>query len=366
MEQIKILYILGAFSSSGGVESVVLNIYKNIDRSKVRIDFVLFNGLDHSRKKVLEEYGCKIYFIDRFRKGIIKFIYNTYKILRSGRYDVIHTHINEIGLFSAIAGMLACTPVRICHSHNTSFRNEKLVPYLRFLFKIFSTHLFACSKVAGIALFGANAKITVLNNAIDAKRYSFNAMVRANVRKSLDIENKFVIGNVGRLSYQKNHSFILEIYKRIVQNHKNTVLLLVGNGELEEEIKSKAAQLGIDNNIMFLGARDDVNELLQAMDVFLFPSHYEGLPVILIEAQSAGLPCLVSDAVTNEVQITDLVEFISLHKSTDYWVDAVLKYSKDYERKNTFNTIKNAGYEVRSSVKNIQELYETIVKDKGL
>ncbi|MEH7461454.1 glycosyltransferase family 1 protein [Bacillus thuringiensis] len=366
MAQIKILYILGAFGS-GGVESVVSNVHQNIDHSRFKIDFVLFNGLDHSRKSDLEKYGSKVYFIERSGKGIIKFISETYKILRKERYDVIHAHTNEAALFSAIAGVLARTPERICHSHNTSFgKNERIVPFFRVPFKLFSTHLFACSKLAGTALFGEKANFTVINNAIDVKKYTFKPAIREKVKKSLGLEGKFVIGNVGRLSYQKNHSFILEIYKKVVALQKDTVLLLIGDGELEADIKNKVHQLGLENNVLFLGARGDVNELLQVMDVFLLPSHYEGLPVSLIEAQSAGLPCIASDAITNEVKITNLVEFLSLDSPADYWAEMVLKYSKGYQRKDMFDEMKRAGYEMGESVKRVQMLYEGSVEEEGV
>lgn len=366
MAQMKILYILGAFGS-GGVESVVLNIHKNIDHSRFKIDFVLFNGLDHSRKKDLEKYDSKIYFIERSGKGIGKFISETYKILRTEKYDVIHAHTNEAALFSAIAGALARTPGRICHSHNTSFgKNEKIIPFFRVPFKLFSTELFACSKLAGTSLFGKKADFTVINNAIDVKKYNFNPTVRKEIREELGLEGKFVIGNVGRLSYQKNHSFILDVYKNIVKTRKDTALLLIGDGELEEEIKNKVYELGLENKVKFLGARNDVNKILQAMDVFLLPSHYEGLPVSLIEAQSAGLPCIVADTITKEVKVTNLVEFLSLTQSVDYWTKQILKYSDDDTRENTFDEMKQAGYEMESSVKGIQKIYGKYAEGEGV
>lgn len=361
MTQIKILYILGAFGS-GGVESVVSNIHKNIDHSKFKIDFVLFNELDHSRKEALEQYNSKIYFIERSRKGIVKFIFETYKILRKGQYDVVHTHINESGLFSVIAGKLAGTSVRIIHSHNTSFgNNEKFVPFFRLPFRLFSTQLVACSKAAGTALFGEKANFTIIKNAIDVEKYIYSPENRRHIRQHLELEGKFVIGHIGRLSYQKNHSFILEIYKKIVSVQKDTVLLIIGDGELENDIKNKVNQLGLENSVKFLGARDDVDKILQAIDVFLFPSHYEGLGISLIEAQSAGLRCIASDVITSEVKITNLVEFVSLNESAEYWAEKVLQYSNGYERENMFNDIQNANYDIKSATKKLMKMYEGMI-----
>jgi glycosyltransferase EpsF len=357
MKKIRILYVLGAFTISGGVESMVENIIKNIDHEKFQIDFLLFNGADHSKIDSLMEYDLKIYYIDTIKKGIIKFIYNTYRILKNNKYDIIHTHINEVGFFSLLAGVLAGTPVRICHSHNTKFSNQKLIFAFKSLLKLVSNYKFACSEAAGKALFGNNANFTVIKNAIDAKKYLYKKQVSNKVRKSLGIENKFVIGHVGRFANQKNHMFILKVFKEVVKVKENSVLLLIGDGELKDKIYNEVKRINLEKNVIFLGARKDVHELLQGMDVFLFPSHYEGLAIVLIEAQCASLPCFVSDVVTREVEISNLINFISLDKEPSYWANKILSYLNGFNKVDMYEKISRAGYDIKTSVARLEDLY---------
>ncbi|MCL9633580.1 glycosyltransferase family 1 protein [Bacillus zanthoxyli] len=357
MKKVKILYVLGAFSSSGGVENIVLNILENIDSSKFKIDFVLFDGLDHSQKDALKKYDSKIFYVDRIRKKPFKFIYDLYKILRKEQYSIIHAHINEMGFFPLLSGLLARTPVRICHSHNTIFSNMNFVPVFRFFSRFVNTHLMACTNAAGKALFGEKEKYAIFNNGIHVDNYLFNPEEREKVKKELGLEGKFILGHVGRLTEQKNHKFMLEICRRLVDFQKDTMMLFIGDGELRESLEKQVQNLELENNVLFLGARSDVNSLLQAMDVFLFPSHYEGLGIVLIEAQSAGLPCIVSDNITKEVEITDLVHFLSLDMSVEHWSQTIQKYSKGYQRKNMYTDIKRNGYEIKSSIGQLENFY---------
>lgn len=358
------MYVLGAFGA-GGLESVVSNIHENINHTRFKIDFVLFNGLDHSRKSDLEKYDSKIYYINRSGEGVIKNINEIKSILEKGKYEIVHAHTNETSLLTALAGKLAKTPVVICHSHNTVFdRNNKLLPFIRLGLNTLPDRLFACSNDAGKKLFGENSDFLIIKNAIDSEKYLYNRSIRDKVRKDLGVENSFVIGNVGRLNYQKNHKFLLLVFKEILKKRNDAVLVLVGEGELEVEIKQQIKELNIQNNVLLLGSRNDVANILQAMDIFLFPSLFEGLGVSLIEAQCSGLPCIVSEQVPKEVAITNLVKYISLNETAVIWAETVLSHFEGSNRGDTKNYVIEAGYDIKNSTLKLEKVYLELLKGK--
>lgn len=365
MKKIKILYVIGSFTT-GGVETFILNVCDNIDKNKFEIDFLLFEDYDLSCKYKLEKYNSKIIYIPGIKKGIFKFILNNYRVLKKYNYDIVHAHTNYISIFTAISGILAGTKVRICHSHNSEFKiNGAIVKIVSLLYRILPIKLFACSNVAGKKLFGKKANIILINNAIDIEKFCYNEKIRRNVRKELGIENKFVIGNIARFSYQKNHSFLIDIFEKVLTKNKEAVLLLIGEGELEEEIRFKANKMGILDNVIFLGARTDVNEILQAIDIILFPSLYEGLGIVLIEAQCAGLPCIISDTIPKEAKVTGLVKNMSLKQNSQCWAEMLVEFYNNTSRKDISREIINSGYDIRSIVKKIENYYENFYLEKS-
>lgn len=248
--------------------------------------------------------------------------------------------------------------VRIAHSHNSN--QDKNFKYLVKMFyrrqiPKYATYLFACSQAAGDWMF-CGAKFEVLNNAIDSEKYIYSKDKARSMRQHLGInENQLVVGHVGRFSYPKNHTFLVDVFKNISEK-TDAVLLLVGDGKLRSEIENKVKMLGIEERVIFTGLRDDVPDLLQAMDLFVFPSNYEGLPVTLVEAQAAGLPCFISDKVPMECKKTDLVHQIKLTQRADQWAEDVMKYYP-YERKNTHKEIVESGFDIKANAKNLVAFY---------
>ena len=219
-----------------------------------------------------------------------------------------------------------------------------------------------CSELAGRWLFGSKVynqgKVYLLNNAIDLEKFKYNKKIRDKKRRELGIsEDTLVIGHIGRFVEQKNHRFLIEIFNEIHKKENNTILVLAGQGPLMNEIKEKVNCLHLENNVKFLGQRNDANELYQAFDVFLLPSLYEGLPVVGVEAQATGLLCFFSDDMTKETKILDSTVFMSLNQKPDYWADTILKYQYNYIRKNTVNEISNNNFNINLEAEKLEKFY---------
>lgn len=268
----------------------------------------------------------------------------------------MHSHIDSMSYLPLLAGKKAGIPVRIAHSHNTSLDKDfkyLLKQYFRFRVRGVVTHRFACGQEAGRFLFGRK-DFLVIPNAVDARRFSYDAGVRAAKRQALELDGKFVVGHVGRLSYQKNHKFLIPIFAQVAKQEPNALLLLIGVGEKEAEIREQVCQLGLENAVRFLGSRSDVNELYQAMDVFVMPSLFEGIPVVGIEAQFAGLPCIFSDKVPQEVMFTDNCQSLSLQASAGEWAQQLLA-TRDRQRGT--EQIINAGYDIKNAHSLLEQQY---------
>lgn len=248
--------------------------------------------------------------------------------------------------------------VRIAHAHNKSqdkdlkypikLISKKMIPH-------YSTELFACGKEAGDWMFSGKP-FQVMHNAIDVARYQYNEVIRKEVRQELHIEGRYVIGHVGRFRLQKNHDFLVDIFAAYHTKHPGSVLMLVGEGDELESIEEKVRKLNLQDDVIFTGGRMDVNRMMQAMDVFVFPSLYEGLPVTMIEAQAAGLPCIMSDRVPEECVLTDLVQINSLSDSPEKWSESIAQ-TRTAERKNQSECVLKAGYDIADNAKKLQEFY---------
>ena len=364
MKPIRILQIVGGMNM-GGIENFLMNIYRNIDREKVQFDFFIHNDVEAIFENEIRNLGGKVFKIPHITKsGHMNYIKNVREFFRGHKeYQIIHSHYNEMSGFILKIARQDKIKIKIAHSHSAYPTYKSL---LEKIYKSYSISLinknvdyrFACSEIAGEWLFGKKEKFEIVLNGINAKNYTYNESIRKIKRAELKItDEEVVIGHVGRLNHAKNHKFILEIFKKLVGKNKNYKLLLIGNGELEEEIKQKIQELKIENNVSMLGVRKDVNELMQAFDLLLFPSIFEGLPVTLVESQGAGLKAIVSDVVTNEIDFKcNLIKFVSLNKSADEWVDIIEK-EKKYERINTSQIIKKYGYDMTENAKNLENKY---------
>ena len=284
---------------------------------------------------------------------------------------MVHSHINSLSIFPLCAAKIANVKIRIAHSHSSAGSNElkrNIIKYiLRPFSKIFPTNFLACSEFAGIWLFGKNfmntGEVKVLNNAIDTSKFSYNVEIRDKIRKYEKLENKFVVGHVGRFVNQKNHSFLLKIFYEIHKLDQNSILILLGDGPLRKSIEEEARDLGIENSVRFLGIKENVNEYMQAMDIFLLPSFYEGLPVVGVEAQTAGLRCIFSTNVTKEAKLTNNVEYLDLNDGEKTWAEVALKY-KNFERKNTAQIIIERGFDIKHEAKKLEKYYLELVEER--
>ncbi len=330
---IRVLHVLGNLNQ-GGAESRIMDVYRAIDKLKVQFDFMIHTSEECYFSSEVRELGGRIYSVPRFN-GKNLFSYRKAWDLffnEHSEYKIIHGHITSTAFIYLNIAKKHGLNTRIAHARSAS-KSDFIRKYTSKLGKRYATHLFAVSNLAAISEFGnktiKDGSVKIIPNAINTKKYLFNEEIRKKKRIELNIENKFVIANVGSFRYAKNHTFIIDIFKEIKKEKKNAVLLLIGDGELREQIKTKVSKLKLDDSVFFAGLRSDVPELLQAMDVLLFPSIYEGLPGVVLEAQAAGLPCVISDAITKEVAITPLVKYISLSETAKYWANEIISSSNE-------------------------------------
>lgn len=286
-EPIRIAQIVGKWLG-GGVEAVVMNYYRHLDHNKIQFDFICDDDSTNIPYDEIEKLGGKVILIPPYQK-VFKYQKELRRVLRDGKYKIVHSHINTLSVFPLYAAKKVGVPVRIAHSHSTTNKKEwkknLLKQVLRPFSKKYATNYMCCSELAGRWLFGDKAydegKVYLLNNAIDLDKFKYDKKIRDKKRKELGIkEDTIVIGHIGRFVAQKNHTFLIDIFNQFHKKEKNSILLLAGQGPLQEEIKNKVRELGLDDSVRFLGQRNDANELYQAFDVFLLPSLYEGLPVV--------------------------------------------------------------------------------------
>lgn len=361
---IRVAHIIGKWLG-GGVEAVVMNYYRHIDHSKIQFDFICDEDSVNIPYEEIEKLGGKVILIPPYQK-IFKYQKGLRKVLKDGEYKIVHSHINTLSVFPLYAAKRVGVPVRIAHSHSTTNKKEwkknLLKQILRPFSKKYATDYMCCSELAGRWLFGDKAydegKVYLLNNAIDLDKFKYDEKIRNNKRKELNIDDStLVIGHLGRFVEQKNHRFLIDIFNEIHKNNSDSILLLGGQGPLLEEIKEKVNHLGLNDCVQFLGQRNDAAELYQAFDIFLLPSLYEGLPVVGVEAQAAGLLCVFSDDMTKETKVLDSTIFMSLDNSANEWADTMLKSYKQFNRKDTRNEISNNNFNIKVESVKLENYY---------
>lgn len=361
----RVLHIVTTMNR-GGLETMLMNYYRYIDHTKVQFDFLVHRDFESDYDKEILSLGGKIYHLPRlnplsmdYRKQLDKFF------KEHQEYEIIHVHQDCLSSIALKYAKKNDIPIRIAHAHNTG--QDKNIKYLVKSFYMrsiskYATHLFACGIEAGDWMF-RGSDYTVLNNAIDIKKFIYNENIRDEIRNRFNIaKNEIVIGHVGRFNFQKNHEFLINIFNEMHKLVSNSKLMLIGIGNLQNLIKEKVKELGLEDNVLFLGNRSDVNELMQAMDIFVFPSHYEGLPVTLIEAQASGLPIIKSNSISEQCVITPNVYSLSLSDNVQKWSQKILETYKDYQRNDTSSYIKDAGFDIERNAKWLQNLYLGEVK----
>ena len=283
-EKIIIAHIMGKWNG-GGVESVVMNYYRNIDRNKIQFHFLCDEDSTDIPYEEIEKLGGKVIVIPPYQK-LFKYQKELYRIFKENNYKIVHSHINALSVFPLRIAKKAGVPIRIAHSHSTSNKKEWkkniLKMILRPLSKLYANNYFACTEYAGKWLFGKKIverkELNVINNAIDLKKFEFNENTRKALREELGIkDDTLIIGHVGRFMKQKNHEFLVEVFNEVYKKNQNTLLILIGQGPLLSEIKQKAINLNIEDKIKFIGQVTDIEKYYNIMDIFLFPSIYEGL-----------------------------------------------------------------------------------------
>ena len=348
----------------GGLETMLMNHYRKIDRSKIQFDFLVHRKKRGAYDEEIEALGGKIYRLSRLNPLNKKYLEELDDFFETHKeYMIVHSHLDCMSAIPLKAAKKAGIPIRIAHSHSSNQeKNLKYILKLYYKRKIssYSTHLFACGEDAGKWMFGKN-QFHVFHNAINTKQFGYNILTRERIKEELQLEDNIILGHVGNFSVAKNHIFLIDIFKNINIQHSNVKLLLIGGGPEKHLIEKKVNQERLNDKVIFLGVRSDVSELMQAMDVFILPSLYEGLPVTLIEAQTAGLPCIISDKVPIECKITDLVEQVALNKSAEEWAMKVLKKTS-YVREDYAERIKLAGYDIEENVLKLEKIYQELYK----
>lgn len=366
---IRVAHIIGKWVG-GGVEAVVMNYYRYIDKSKVQFDFICDEDSSFIPYDEIKSLGGKVILVPPYQK-VFKYHKELKNVLKEGDYNIVHSHINTLSIFSLFAAKCAGVPVRIAHSHSTTNKKEKkknfVKQFLRPFSKLFATHYMCCSELAGRWLFGDkeydNGNVYLLNNAIDLDKFKYNEEKRKKKRKELNIEDDtLVIGHVGRFVEQKNHRFLVDIFNEIYKQNANSLLLLAGQGPLMKEIEIKVKNWGLEKNVRFLGQRKDINELYQAMDLFLFPSLYEGLGMVAVEAQVSGLPCVVSTEIPEIAKVTEKITFINLENKIETWTEIIFKYLKNINRKNINFTDGIRKYDIIKETTKLEKKYLNLYK----
>ena len=368
MEKIKVLYFIDRMRH-GGIQQFAVEIVKNMDKKKCEIDFLLLDdGQTYPLENVLKELGVKFYKL----KGV--WFRTPFDILKQKRalenffkehhdYKVVHMHSSSKNFMVLKIAKKYGINIRIAHSHNIGFQSKNKIKILigdllKKPLKKYATHYFSCSKLAGKWLFGKE-EVEIIHNAVDYEKFKFNQRRRDELRKELEIENCLVIGNVGRFTNQKNHTFLVDIFNEIHKQNENAVLMLVGIGEKEQEIRDKIEKFGLTDCVKFMGFCNNTNELFWCMDIFLLPSLHERLPVVGVEAQCTGLPCFMSkDVITEEAKIVENVKFIELEKTPEEWAEIIL--SSDLNRRDTYEELKNAGYFIEQTVERLERFYREV------
>ncbi len=368
MEKIRVVHFTIA-NTAGGVTKSVLELWKYIDREKFHFDFVTMSDkLDFADE--LEKEGCKIYYLSAYAEDDIAVFTREVREIFSNGYDVVQLQtawwrgfvVEEIAKGMHIPKVIIYgnnTDVHIREDYSREAARKQHFQYRELLSENIATDFAACSEEAARWLYGdkiPKEKIKIIPYGVALEQYRYDADVRKRYRAELEIENEYVIGHVGRFAYQKNHEFLIEIFRKIVRIDNNVKLLLVGIGELEEKVKAEVREYKLEDKVIFTGKREDVCGLMQAMDIFVFPSRFEGFGIVLIEAQAAGLKCLTSKNVPEKARITDNIEFLDLDQRV--WIDGILKYKKGYAREDMYNIMEQKGWSMKAYAEAFEQIYE--------
>lgn len=362
----RVAQVIGKLAN-GGVEAVVNNYYQHTDTERFQFDYYIDEDSQEPPQEMIRR-GARYYRIPSSRH-LMKRIRTLMHLFRDNNYGIVHAHMNTLNAPVLYAAWRAGVPVRISHNHSTAsdreWRRALVKKLLRATGSWFATDRMACGEAAGRWFFGRrlfdSGRVFVLPNAIDPEKYRFDPEARQHLRDALGAKGRLVIGHAGRFMPQKNHAFLLRAFRAVLARNPRAVLWLVGDGELQPQIRKLAGQLGISGSVLFLGARDDLSSLYSAMDCFMLPSLYEGVPLVGVEAQAAGLPCFFSDHVSTEVAYTERAFFISLKVHEDVWADAIADVvpASQAQRAKAAGRLEGTLFDLRESGRTLERYYES-------
>lgn len=350
----------------GGVESVVLNYISHLpDRGNFEFHVIAQNVYDPKCVRQFENLGFKVHLVTHKRTDLIKNCGEIWKILKKEKFDVAHSHMTLTNFYVLFLAKVAGTNIRISHSHNAfkveNWKQKVSWPILKFMNRKAANIWATCGYDAGAFLFGKKAmqenQVVVMNNAIDESLFQYDFGVREQLRKKLGITKQFVIGHIGRFMEQKNHTFLIDIFAGVLKYIPDAKLLLVGDGELQNSISDKVKKLNLEESVIFTGNVTNPQEYYQAMDLFVLPSLFEGLPVVSIEAQASGLPCLISDKVDTRCKITSNVRFLPIDQGGKQWIEEIVDCKYKGRNEKATQQIVNSGYSILKEAEKLELLY---------
>lgn len=354
-------------NSKGGITQYILNNWKWMDKEKIQCDFVTMSSYLEFENEILET-GSKVYHISCYAEDNREQFINEFEKILSRGYDVVHLHTKQWKSFLVEELCIKLgIPKVIVHSHSSGIevndpikrKEEKILhEQVKEMFcENMATDFWACSKTAANHLFGkqiSSKRIKIMPNAIDLKKFGYDEEIRNKIRKKYGLEGCFVLGHVGRYEYSKNHEFLINVFSQISKRTEDARLILIGDGNLFQKVQERAEKLGLTKKILFLGKRSDVSEWYQAMDVFCLPSRFEGLPIVMIEAQASGMPCIGSDCISEEIKIGSNVNLLPLKE--EVWVNCLLKLKKE-RRENNIKKLAESGYDIKKQIKILEKMY---------
>lgn len=359
----KILVINTVPTTKNGITNVIFNYLEAINHEDIQMDVLMINEAEQCYKNRVVKSGGKPIVIRRSIKGILSYFWGLVQVIKDEKYDVVHIHGNShTMILELLASKLGGCKMLITHSHNTTCKNIVLHKLLTPIFNSLYTHGLACGEEAGRWQYG-NHSFTIINNGVDINRFSFNAESRNTIRQKLDIPNDVIlVGNVGNFwGKGKNQSFVVKVFNELYQKNNNYRLCLIGDGSLRVSVEKQVEEFGLKDKVFFIGAINDVDEYLNAIDLILMPSLYEGLPLTLIEQQANGLQCVCSDTITTEADKTGNLKYISLEESAKEWAQKIVSFinieGREQRSKQAVEDITQAGYSIQEEAKKLEKFY---------
>jgi glycosyltransferase involved in cell wall biosynthesis len=360
--KIRVLHVLDKISIDSGVSSLLMNYYVKLDHAKITFDFMLNEEADAKLKSYIESCGSKIYVMPRLKiANSLKYIKALRQFYKSHDYKIIHGHIANSAIL--YLGLAKNIPYKIIHSHSIKssdvpwkrFRNWFLT---RFIKQVANSYI-ACSKESADFLFKSDSNVTILHNAIDVEKFIFNKKIREKIRSSLGLEDEILIGHVGRFEPVKNHHFLIDVFNEVYNKNKNTRLLLIGDGPIRGNIINKVNKLGLGKAVLFLGAVHNVEDYMNAMDVLVLPSLFEGFGLVGIEAQASGLKVLASEYVPRSIDVTGNIDYLKLYK--DVWVEKIINMEASFNEREDGDKLKGSKFDIKIQVFNLCEYYKKLL-----